>query len=158
MVKVNGTTILITRGDAAYIEFNIVDDSNQKYVFDENAIIHTQVRTLENDDMNMGLVFEATAETETDENDVVHYLWHIVPENTLRARTDVDCVWDAQIEFPDGDTYTFIESSKFKIRPEVTLRKPAGDPAETPVEQEGIISSLKSMTKTIITVTIPREA
>lgn len=157
MLKVNGTTILITRNDSAYVEFNIIDDSNVKYEFSEDTNVHVQVRTFENDDLETGLLFEANATTETDENNIVHYLWHIVPENTAKARTDIDYVWDAQIEFPDGDNYTFIESSKFKIKPEVTLRKASEDtePAADPGDK---ISNLKSMTKTVITVTIPREA
>ena len=152
MVKVNGTTMLITRGDSAYIEFNIVDDSNVKYVFDEYTKIHIQVRSLENDDLDTGLLIDAETETEIDENDVAHYLWHIVPADTAKSRADQDYVWDAQIEFADGDVYTFIESSKFKIKPEVTLRKinEETNPPQT-------VSTLKDLTKTVITVTIPKE-
>lgn len=156
MIKVNGTTILLTRCDSAYIEFNIIDDSGQKYEFDANTVIHTQVRETENDDIESGLLFENIAIVEKDDSNIAHYLWHIVPANTAKTRTDIDYVWDAQIEFANGDTYTFIESSKFKVKPEVTLRevidvKPLDGETQT-------ISDLKEMTKTVITVTIPREA
>ena len=156
MIKVNGTTILLTRCDSAYIEFQLVDESNQPWQFDANTNIHMQVREIENDDMETSLLFEGNAETETDEQNIKHYYWHIVPANTQRSKPDASYVWDAQIEFANGDTYTFIESSKFKIKPEVTLREikevaPLDGETET-------VSDIKELTKTVITVEIPREA
>ena len=150
MLKITGTTIAITRGDSAYIVFNIIDDTNKVIEFDEHTKVTCQVRSASNGDM----LFDGNVVEEVKMNASGEayrtFAWYIIPANTTNAKDNAEYIWDAQIEFENGDTYTFIESSKFKIKPEVSLRK-----NQIPEVPTGMV--LKDINKHILTVEIPLE-
>lgn len=154
MLKMTGTAISITRGDSAYIYFNIVNDSNNIIEFDEHTKVTCQVRSATNDDRETALLFDGNVVEEIKMNPSGSayrtFVWYIIPSNTLEAKDGVEYVWDAQIEFENGDTYTFVESSKFKIKPEVSLRK-----NQIPAEPTGMI--LKDINTHILNIEIPLE-
>ena len=140
MIKITGTTIMITRSDSAFVKFKFVDANNDIITFDGNVTV--QVRSATNDDYNAGLLFTG---------DVVKvddiFIWGIKPEDTATA--DGDYFWDAQIEFDNGDTYTFVEASKFKVKPEVTLRSSEAIDTNAP--------GLLGLNSYVMTIQIPGE-
>lgn len=108
MITVKKNNIKITRGDSAYINFNITDLSNAEWEFNEGDCVKVHVRNAPNDG---DLLFEGTIE----ENCV----WHILPENTNNL--NVGTYWyDAQLETSNGDVFTFIPPSRFTVDNEVT--------------------------------------
>ena len=50
------------------------------------------------------------------------YLWYIKPEDTVDLDVG-DYYWDAQVEFSNGDIFSFIPVSKFKLISEVTMEE-----------------------------------
>ena len=106
--------IYLTRGDSGYIDFDLVDEAGNPIVVDENATVRCHVRKAPN---GGDLLFDGQIEIVDNKA-----TWHIVPENTKTAELD-DYFWDAQIEYPNGDVFTFIPSSYFKLMPEVTERE-----------------------------------
>lgn len=112
MITINKTDISITRGDSAYITFSITDSSGNKVTLGNGDIVRCQVRD-KNIDGN--LIFEGTINNNG--NDII---WHILPTDT--SECDVGTYyWDAQVEYLNGDVYTFVNVSKFNILPEVTM-------------------------------------
>ena len=113
MITINKTDISITRGDSAYITFSVTDSSGNRVTLGNGDLIRCQVR---DKNIDGDLIFEGDISVDRNNNIV----WHIKPENTT------DCVvgtyyWDAQIEYSNGDVYTFINISKFNILPEITM-------------------------------------
>ena len=106
--------IYLTRGDSGYIDFDLVDEAGNPIVVDENATVRCHVRKAPN---GGDLLFDGQIEIVDNKA-----TWPIVPENTKTAALD-EYVWDAQIEFSNGDVFTFVPSSDFKLMPEVTERE-----------------------------------
>lgn len=48
MLKITGNDIQLTRGDTAYIDLNILDQSGSPYVLAEGDEVHAQIRTKAN--------------------------------------------------------------------------------------------------------------
>lgn len=112
MLKISGTKISLTRGDSAYITLNINMSDGTPYELQETDVIKCQVRDRANDG---DLIFEGLIEVINNEP-----VWHIRPEDT--ENEDVATyVWDAQLEMENGDIFTFIPSSTFKLLDEVTM-------------------------------------
>lgn len=112
MLKIKDTKIALTRGDSAYITLTILDKDGRPVEIGEDDIIRCQVR----ETVNGGeLIFEGDIEKVRDE-----YIWHIKPDDT-RHREVKNYVWDAQLEYPNGDIFTFIKPSLFKLMDEVTM-------------------------------------
>lgn len=112
MLKISGTKISLTRGDSAYITLHINMSDGSPYEVQENDIIKCQVRDKVNDG---NLIFEGTIEKINDE-----IVWHIRPEDTKNEEV-TNYVWDAQIELENGDVFTFIPTSAFRLMDEVTM-------------------------------------
>lgn len=106
--------IYLTRGDSGYIDFDLVDEAGKPIDIGENATVRCHVRKAPN---GGDLLFEGQIEIVDNKA-----TWHIVPENTKAAELD-NYFWDAQIEYSNGDVFTFIPSSYFKLMPEVTERE-----------------------------------
>lgn len=111
MLKIKKNEISLTRGDSAYITFNITDGAGQVITIGENDLIRCQVRAKPN---GGELLFEGTIEI--DEDGIV---WHILPENTRELDVG-DYYWDAQLELENGDVFSFIPVSLFQVIDEVT--------------------------------------
>lgn len=111
MIYINKTEIQITRGDSAYLTFNLKDTQGRTVTLSAYDNVRCQVR----DQADGNLLFEGQVERD---NDV--FVWHIRPENTNDA--DIGTYyWDAQVEYVNGDIYSFVPVSKFIILPEITL-------------------------------------
>lgn len=111
MLNISGTKITLTRGDSAYITINIMNEDGTPYELKPGDVVRCQVRDKANDG---DLLFEG--QVETVDNELV---FHIYPEDTKNAEVK-SYVWDAQLETADGDIFTFITESAFKITNEVT--------------------------------------
>lgn len=111
MLKISGNKISLTRGDSAYITLTINTD-NGVYVLNDGDEVRVQVRDVPN---TGDLIFEGNIEIINDE-----IVWHIYPAQT----TDLDVAtyyWDAQLQTANGDIFTFIPASAFKLLDEVTM-------------------------------------
>jgi len=114
MIKIDETMISITRGDSAYIQLDISDMSGEPVTLSSRDIVRCQVRKRPNDGE---LVFEGDIIRSDQDNSIV---WHIHPEDTMNEFVGT-YYWDAQVEFTNGDIFTFIPVSKFKLLPEITM-------------------------------------
>lgn len=112
MLKISGTKISLTRGDSAYITLTPTLADGSKYELQEGDKIRCQVRDQANDGE---LLFEGTVTQIRDD-----MVWHIQPIDTEEAEVK-EYVWDAQLELSNGDIFTFIPESKFKLLNEVTM-------------------------------------
>lgn len=114
MIRINPkkNSIELTRGDSAYITLNVNDSTGKPYELNDGDNIRVQVRTAP----NVGrLLFEGNLDTTG--NKIV---WHIKPEDTADEPVTTYW-WDAQLETPNGDIFTFITSSPFILTDEVTM-------------------------------------
>lgn len=114
MFNINGTVISITRGDSAYITLKINSGTGNAYTPQSGDIIRIQVRPGVNTDE---LLF-AAKDLEIQGSDIN---WWIKPDDTRNADPYTEYYWDAQIELSNGDVFTFIPASRFKILDEVTI-------------------------------------
>lgn len=111
MLKIKGNNISLTRGDSAYITLTINTD-NGTYSLQNGDEVRVQVRDVPN---TGELLFEGIVEQAED-----GVIWHILPEQT----SDLDVktyYWDAQLQTSNGDIFTFIPASAFKLLDEVTM-------------------------------------
>lgn len=106
--------LYITRGDSGYVDFKLKDESGNPIVLNEYATVRCHVRKAPN---GGELLFDGTIEVQEGIP-----VWHILPENTKTAPLD-DYVWDAQLEFTNGDVFTFVPDSLFRLLPEVTEKE-----------------------------------
>lgn len=111
LLKISGYKILLTRGDSAYITLTI-DTDGGTYTLNDGDKVRVQVRDIPN---TGDLMFEGSVEDINGE-----IVWHIYPEQTtyLEVKT---YYWDAQLCTANGDVFTFIPASQFKLLDEVTM-------------------------------------
>lgn len=111
MLKISGNKISLTRGDSAYITLTI-ETNNGTYTLEDGDEVRVQVRDVPN---TGELMFDG--EVEVLNNEII---WHIYPRQTsgLEVKT---YYWDAQLQTSNGDIFTFIPSSPFKLLDEVTF-------------------------------------
>ena len=112
MIDIDGYTVSITRGDTAYIKFNLTNSAGQPITLESGDVVKCQVR-----DKKIGgrLLFDGVIER--DNNEIV---WHIRPQDTkdLQALT---YFWDAEVRYVGGDIFSFVPVSKFIVWPEITM-------------------------------------
>ena len=63
------------------------------------------------------LVIEGEVQRDYVENVAI---WHIRPEDTAELEIKT-YYWDGQVEFRNGDVFTFVDVSKFNVLPEITM-------------------------------------
>lgn len=112
MITITKTDISITRGDTAYINFALTDSTGTAVVLQANDRVRCQVRDRDTDGE---LLFEG--EMSYANNAIT---WHIRPEDTADAAPGT-YYWDAQLEYVNGDIYTFVPVSRFTVLPEITV-------------------------------------
>ena len=111
MLKITGNDIQLTRGDTAYIDLNILDQTGSPYVLDEGDEVHAQIRKKAND-----------GELILDGNITVSEgvpVWTLTHDETKDIPIGT-YVYDVELVTSSGEVFTFIEKSKFKITDEVT--------------------------------------
>lgn len=113
MIKIKKTSISITRGDSAYISFALTNADGNPIDLSTEDKVRCQVRK---EPVTGELLFDGEI-TQSDEEGVI---WHIRPEDTAELEVG-EYFWDAQIEYADGDIFTFVDVSAFNVLPEVTL-------------------------------------
>ena len=111
MLKISGNKISLTRGDSAYITLTI-NTENDIYTLNDGDEVRVQVRDMPN---TGELIFEGTIEMIEDE-----IVWHIYPDQTKDLEV-ATYYWDAQLQTSNGDIFTFIPASAFKLLDEVTM-------------------------------------
>lgn len=100
----------MTRGDTAYISFTLTDQTGEPVVLGDGDAVRCQVRK----EPNGGeLIFEGNVEIGDE------IVWHITPAETADVPVGA-YYWDCQVEFSNGDIFTFIPVSIFMIADEVT--------------------------------------
>lgn len=123
MLSVSDTKISITRGDSGYITINVLMDNGEPYILQDGDMIYVQVRDRANDG---ALIFEGQIDVivriDDDGTETKEYVWYIRPEDTEGVAVG-SYVWDAQLNLSNGDVFTFIPKSTFKITDEVTMEE-----------------------------------
>ena len=107
MLKISGNKISLTRGDSAYITLSIDD-----YELNDGDVVRVQIRDVPN---TGELLVEGDVDTSGEE-----IVWHIYPYQTSNLEVKT-YYWDAQLETANGDIFTFIPASPFKLLDEVTM-------------------------------------
>lgn len=110
MLKIRKYDIQLTRGDSAYITLGITDNSGAPIEITGNDVIRCQVREAPNGGT---VIFSGVIERDDE------IVWHIRPVDTAAVAAK-DYYWDAEIEFSNGDIFSFVPVSKFTVLPEVT--------------------------------------
>lgn len=116
MLNINGTNIILTRGDTAYIEIPVFEaDGTTPYLVTVDDTVTLQVRTTPV--TGIGKEPKLVIQGRISVTDGIP-LWTITPEDsTIDART---YTWDAQIVLANGDVNTYV-SGDFSIVGENTL-------------------------------------
>lgn len=113
MLKIKRTNISLTRGDSAYITLTIKDGSGEIYDLNDGDKVSVQVR----DAVNTGaLLFDGNISI-SDDGEII---WYIKPSDTKNLEVGT-YYYDAQLEMSNGDIFTFISASTFKLLDEVTF-------------------------------------
>ena len=106
MVKVQGTTICMTRGDTAEINLSIKDDSNVEYDLVEGDVVVFSVKQNLSDEAYL------IQKTFSDKEIVIEH------EDTKELSFG-EYLYDVQITFSDGKVATIITPSKLILEGEV---------------------------------------
>ena len=114
MIKIKKTSISLTRGDSAYINFTLTDINGEPLQLAAGDRVRCQVRK---EPVTGELLFDGEVTYSQQGNQIT---WHIHPSDTANAQIGT-YYWDAQVEYANGDIYTFVDVSEFTLLPEVTL-------------------------------------
>ena len=117
MFNVDKTTISLTRGDSAVVEFFIPDITGKPAEITQEDTVTCQVRSTPNSTGE--LVFAGRVTYSAEKNSII---WRIIPSDTSNLDPGT-YYWDAEIDYANGDIYTFVGISKFIVLPEVTLKE-----------------------------------
>lgn len=115
MFSIKNNQIYITRGDSAYITISVVDADGSLFILDDSVSLRGQVRSILNDDDNLGLLFDADIAVNEDGTAT----WHIKPSDTEDATMGIPYYYDIELHIGE-DVFTIL-SSTLIIQDEVTL-------------------------------------
>lgn len=107
--------ISLTRGDTAYLDWEITDGDNNIILLGENDRVRCTVR--EAPETDSPILFDGYM---VYNEDGTAYM-HIRPEDTRDAEVKT-YVYDAQVEMENGDVFTFIPVSNFTLTAESTRK------------------------------------
>ena len=111
MLIVNkNNSIELTRGDTARLTIGVTDDYDQPYEMREGDTLIFTVRTSSD-------AKEPAIEKEMKGTNLLH----LKPEDTA-SLVYAKYVYDVELHTAEGDVYTVIEKTDFKLREEVTRR------------------------------------
>lgn len=108
-VKVNGTTIVATRGDTIKVFVPMAYEDGTEYVPAEGDSIRFALKKDYNDET---VLIEKAIPTDT-------LLLKIDPEDTKGLPQPSQYVYDIQLTYANGEVDTFIDKAKFKLTEEV---------------------------------------
>ena len=115
MVKINGTTIIMTRGDTLVLQIEATQDG-EPYVPEEG------------DSMRFAMKTSRMNAQRTDYQDQVPIVIKDIPMDTMVLRLESsdtkqldfgEYVYDIQLTYADGTVDTFIAEARLKLSPEV---------------------------------------
>lgn len=115
MLKIDGTTIRLTRGDSAWISIPIQTEAGEAYTIAAGDTLALHVRSEPVTGRGTDPILYFTGVFAADDDGVP--LWHIMPAQS--AIPVGSYVWDAQITLADGDVCTYA-GGNLVIMPEVT--------------------------------------
>lgn len=104
-------SIELTRGDTARLTIPITDDYDQEYIMGENDTLTFTVKVSINDEEPV------LQKVMKGDNKL-----HLKPEDTAGLDYGTKYIYDVELATADGDVYTVIEKTNFKVREEVTTR------------------------------------
>lgn len=108
-VKINGTTITLTRGDTLNVKLNLTDSEGEPFIPSENDSIRFAMK--KNIADRKTLIFkEIPIDTLT---------LRLESEETKNLPQPSEYVYDIQITMEDGTVNTFVDRAKFIITEEV---------------------------------------
>lgn len=108
-LKVDGTTITVTRGDTAKFQIGLFDNEGNEYIPQVGDVIRFALKE-DYDDANT-LIYKIIP------NDT--RILRIDPEDTKDFPQPSSYVYDIQITYANGEVDTFINKAKFKVTEEV---------------------------------------
>lgn len=108
-VKIQGTTIVATRGDTIKVYVPMIYDDGTPYVPQEGDSVRFAIKHDYDDESP---IFIKDIPTDT-------CLLHIEPEDTKGLPQPSSYVYDIQLTYANGDVDTFISKAKFKLTEEV---------------------------------------
>lgn len=110
MLIVKNNAIELTRGDTARLTITVTDDYDQPYEMQAEDVLIFTVKT--SADATDSVIEKELKGTN---------LLHLEPKDT--AELDyTKYVYDVELHTANGDVYTVIEETEFKLRKEVTRR------------------------------------
>lgn len=117
MLYINGTEIHLTRGDTAYLTVPL-----RKVLFDENGQTRYEPYIMKEDDTLTLTVKRSTKDTEAcfQKVNTGTNTFHIEPKDTCDCEFNYKYTYDVELRTANGDNFTVVEPSCFKILPEVT--------------------------------------
>lgn len=108
-VKVNGTTIVATRGDTVKLFISLRDEEGNEYTPQEGDSIRFAMKEGYDD---AEVLIEKDIPIDT-------LLLKIDPEDTKGLPQPSQYVYDVQLTYANGEVDTFIDRAKFKLTEEV---------------------------------------
>jgi len=110
MLRVDANQISLTRGDTAYLIVPIFNDvTSEDYVLSpDDTITFTVKKTVDDTEFIFQKVMKGSNEI------------HILPEDTIGC-SYTTYMYDVQLTTANGDVFTVIEPTKFRITSEVTF-------------------------------------
>ena len=108
MYKVDGNSIMLTRGDSFYAEVGIYDAEGHAYEVQSGDVIKFGLKQSTKESTCL-------IEKTIDNNDLILYL---SPEDTKELPFG-NYVYDIEITFANGDVDTFINGASFQLKAEV---------------------------------------
>ena len=109
MIRISGTTIIMTRGDTLRVVLELKDEEGNTYVPLENDRIRFAMKKNYDDDTPL-IVKEIP-------NDTLELVLN--PDDTKNLEQPASYVYDIEITYANGDVDTFIDKAKLKLTEEV---------------------------------------
>lgn len=108
MLKVEDNDIYLTRGDSAQFNIDIVDDNGDVYELEEGDKCEFTVKK------------RTSSEEVLIKKEIIDSTFKINPEDTSHLNFG-DYIYDVQVTLANGDIYTIIIPSLFKVLEEVNF-------------------------------------
>ena len=116
MLEINGTDIVLTRGDSAYIYVPVLNENGTAYEPSEGDKLYLQVRKCPVTGVGEAPEVIINGNIQFDANGVP--LWYISPTDSTVPASKYS--WDVELEMSNGDTCTY-NFGTLTIAPENTV-------------------------------------